>query len=80
MSILFNLIAKGGPVMIPLTGLSVATIACGIERTIFWVQVLRVEDKIAHDVLDAAQYSLDEATAIALRAADWSFSARSTAT
>jgi biopolymer transport protein ExbB len=70
MSILFDLIAKGGPVMVPLVGLSVATFSCAIERTIFWVQVLRVEDKIAHDVLDAAQYSLDDATAIALRAAD----------
>lgn len=70
MSTLYDVIAKGGPVMIPLGALSVATIAQAIERTVFWYQVLRVEDKIAHDVLDAAQYDLDAATAIALRAAD----------
>lgn len=70
MSNLLKLLSEGGPVMIPMVGLSVATIAIGVERAIFWVNLLRKEDQIAHDVLDAAQYDLEEAAAIAARAQD----------
>jgi biopolymer transport protein ExbB len=67
MSTLFDLLSKGGPVMIPMAGLSLATVACVLERSLFWFQQSRGEDRIAHDVLDAARYSLDDAYAIAER-------------
>lgn len=68
MANLFELVAKGGPVMIPLVGLSVATFACAMERGVFWTRVLQTERKVAHDVLEAARYSLTEAREIAERA------------
>lgn len=64
----FDLLVLGGPVMIPLVGLSVVTIACGLDRAWFWFQLLKQEDRIVHDVLEAARYDLDEAAAIAARA------------
>jgi biopolymer transport protein ExbB len=68
MTTLLELIAKGGPVMAPVVGLSVVTIATGVERAIFWFNLLRKEDEIARDVLEAAHYDLDGAAAIAERA------------
>ncbi|HEY9639163.1 MAG TPA: MotA/TolQ/ExbB proton channel family protein [Coleofasciculaceae cyanobacterium] len=65
MSNLLDLAREGGPVMPPMLGLSVVTIACGLERAWFWYQLLSKEDKVVHDVLDAAQYSLEEARSIA---------------
>jgi biopolymer transport protein ExbB len=65
MAFVFELVAKGGPVMIPVVGLSVLTIATGIERTVFWIDLLRKENRIAQDVLDAAHYDLDQARTIA---------------
>ncbi len=62
------MLIKGGPVMIPIVGLSVATIACALERGWFWFQLLRQEDKIVHDVLEAARVDLDKAAAIASQA------------
>lgn len=54
--------------MIPLLGLSIATIACAAERGWFWFQFLRQEDRIVHDVLEAARVDLDKAAAIASQA------------
>lgn len=68
MSTVFDLVAEGGPVMVPLAGLSIATLACAVERSIFWLQVLRSEDRIVRDVLEAAHYDLERAAAIARRA------------
>lgn len=51
--------------MIPIVGLSVATLACALERGLFWYQLLSQEDRIVHDVLEAAGYDLDKAAAIA---------------
>jgi biopolymer transport protein ExbB len=68
MSNLLDLVMKGGPVMIPIVGFSVATIACALERAWFWYQLLSQEDRIVHDVLEAARYSLDEARTIAEQA------------
>jgi biopolymer transport protein ExbB len=70
MSTLFELVVKGGPVMVPMIGLSVAAIACGLERGWFWYKFLSQEDRIVHDVLDAARYSLDKAEEIAEKAQD----------
>ncbi len=64
----FNFIQEGGPIMWPLLGLSVATIACTMERGWFWYQLLRQEGKIVHDVLEAARLDLDDAAAIACKA------------
>lgn len=68
MSRIFDLIVSGGPVMIPIVGLSVATFACALERGWFWFQLLRQEDRIVHDVLAAARVDLDKAAAIASQA------------
>lgn len=56
--------------MWPLLGLSVASIACALERAWFWYKLLTKEDRIVHDVLEAANYDLDKAAAIAERAQD----------
>lgn len=64
----YNFILEGGPIMWPLVGLSVATISCAIERGWFWFQLLRQEDKIVHDVLEAARIDLEKAAAIAYQA------------
>lgn len=64
----FDLLVKGGPVMIPIVGLSVATFACTFERAWFWYRLLKEEDRIVHDVLEAARYDLTKATAIATHA------------
>lgn len=68
MSTIYTFLAKGGPVMIPIMGLSVLTLACAFERTIFWIRLISQEHRIVHDVLDAARCSLDEAVAIAKHA------------
>lgn len=69
-STLFDLIAKGGPVMIPMAGLSVLTLACALERAWFWWHVLSGEDQLAHEILEAAQHDLDKARSIAQSASD----------
>jgi len=68
MARLFDLVVQGGPVMIPLVGLSVVTLACALDRAQFWYRLLKQEDRIVHDVLDAARYDLDEAASIAAQA------------
>jgi biopolymer transport protein ExbB len=54
--------------MWPLLALSVSTIACGLERGIFWFQLLSQEHRIVRDVLQAARHDLEKAAAIAERA------------
>ena len=54
--------------MWPMLALSVSTIACGLERGIFWVQLLTKEHRIVRDVLQAARHDLEKAAAIAERA------------
>lgn len=65
MTTLYNSLAAGGPVMIPLVLLSVMTLACSLERLWFWVRFLIRENKIVNDVLEAARFSLEEALKIA---------------
>jgi biopolymer transport protein ExbB len=65
MSKILDLVIQGGPVMVPLLGLSVAAFACAMERTWFWLRVLSQEKRIVHDVLQAAHHSLEEAVTIA---------------
>ncbi len=68
MSNLFETLSKGGPTMIPLVGLSIATIACGLERSWFWFRLMSQEERIVHDVLEAARFDLSRAAEIASQA------------
>jgi len=70
METVFDLVMKGGPVMIPILGFSVFTISTGLERAWFWYRLLSKEDRIVHDVLEAARTDLDEARDIAAQARD----------
>jgi biopolymer transport protein ExbB len=65
MSTVLDFLAKGGPVMIPIMGCSVLTISCGLERALFWTELLKREGKVVSDVLEAARRDLNEAAAIA---------------
>lgn len=70
MNTLFDLLVKGGPVMVPIVGLSVVTLACAFDRAVFWFRLLRREDRIVQDVLAAARYDLRGAEDIAEKAQD----------
>jgi biopolymer transport protein ExbB len=65
MSNLFSLLARGGPVMIPMAACSILTISCALERSKFWINLLSRESRIVHAVLDAARRDLNEAAMIA---------------
>jgi biopolymer transport protein ExbB len=65
MSNFYEIIQKGGPVMYPIVGLSILTLACALERAVFWYQITTNEGKIARDILATARYSLDDAREIA---------------
>ena len=54
--------------MWPLLVLSIFTIACALERAWFWFRLLSREDRIVHDVLEAAHYDLRKAAEIAASA------------
>ena len=68
MSNIYEFVSKGGPVMWPLVGLSVMTIGCALERANYWWKLISQEDRIVHDVLEAARSSLDDAASIAYQA------------
>ncbi len=51
--------------MWPLLMFSVLMISCALERAWFWFRLLSQEDRIVHDVLDAARYDLQKAADIA---------------
>lgn len=68
MAIVYDLFRAGGLTMYPLLFLSVGTIACALERSAFWFQLLTKENLIVRDVLAAARFDLDKALAIAYEA------------
>lgn len=70
MTTVFDFLAKGGPVMVPILGCSVLTVATAFERTWFWTRLLQREGQVLNEVLDAARRDLDEAAAIAAQAGD----------
>ncbi|PSN20728.1 biopolymer transporter ExbB [filamentous cyanobacterium CCP5] len=70
MSTVLDFLVKGGPVMVPIMGCSVLTIATAFERSLFWTRLLKREGQVVDDVLDAARRDLSEAAAIALQAQD----------
>lgn len=51
--------------MWPLLALSVVTVTCALERAWFWFRLLSQEDRIVHDVLEAARFDLHKAAEIA---------------
>ena len=70
MTTVLDFLAKGGPVMVPILGCSVLTIATALERSLFWTKLLRREDQVVSDVLDASRRDLTQAAAIASQAQD----------
>lgn len=56
--------------MVPILGCSVLTIATALERSLFWTKLLRREDEVVNDVLDASRRDLTQAAAIAAQAQD----------
>jgi biopolymer transport protein ExbB len=70
MSTVFDFLAKGGPVMVPILGCSVLTIATALERSLFWTRLLQREGQVVNEVLDAARRDLNQAAAIAGQAQD----------
>ncbi len=70
MSNLFETIVKGGPTMIPLVGMSIATIACTLERSWFWFRLMTQEERVVHDVMEAARFDLSKAAEIASQSQD----------
>ncbi|HSM82194.1 MAG TPA: MotA/TolQ/ExbB proton channel family protein [Nodosilinea sp.] len=70
MTTVLDFLVKGGPVMVPIVGCSVLTVATALERALFWTQLLRREDQVVNDVLDASRRDLSQAAAIAAQAQD----------
>lgn len=70
MTTVLDVLVKGGPVMVPIMGCSVLTIATALERTLFWTKLLRREDQVVSDVLDASRRDLTQAAAIAAQSQD----------
>lgn len=66
---MFELIKAGGPVMYPLIALSVFAFAGIMDRVIFWVGILRLEQKTAENILAIARQNLEVAAEVAQEAA-----------
>ncbi|MEM7792846.1 MAG: MotA/TolQ/ExbB proton channel family protein [Cyanobacteria bacterium P01_C01_bin.118] len=63
-----ELFSIGGPVMLPLAGLSVLALGTIIERIWFWSRIITREREVAGRVLEAARREWPAATEIAQRA------------
>jgi biopolymer transport protein ExbB len=70
MSTLFDLLVKGGPVMVAIGGASVLTVACALERARFWTNLLKREGKVVNEVLELSRSDLSAAAAIAAKDRD----------
>ncbi|MBD1916330.1 MULTISPECIES: MotA/TolQ/ExbB proton channel family protein [Cyanophyceae] len=70
MTTVLDVLVKGGPVMVPILGCSVLTIATALERALFWTKLLRREDQVVAEVLDASRRDLSQAAAIAAQSQD----------
>lgn len=68
MSNLFETVEKGGLTMIPLVGMSIATIACALERSWFWFRLMTQEERVVQEVMEAARFDLSKAAEIASQA------------
>ena len=49
MATVLDFIAKGGPVMVPILGCSILTVATALERTLFWTHLLRREQRVVDE-------------------------------
>jgi biopolymer transport protein ExbB len=56
--------------MIPMVGLSIATVSCAMERGLFWYKLYKGEAEVAQNVLATAKHDLVEARLIAERHQD----------
>jgi biopolymer transport protein ExbB len=65
MTRMYDTFLAGGLVMWPLLGLSIVTIACVMERSWFWYQLVLLEKRVVREVLTAAKVDLQKAEAIA---------------
>ena len=65
MTRVYDLLIQGGFVMLPLLGLSILTISCGLDRAWFWFQLLTQEATLVNDVLGTAHSNLEQAKDIA---------------
>ncbi len=70
MTTVLDFLVKGGPVMVPIVGCSVLTIATALDRTLFWTKLLQREGQVVNEVLDAARRDLSQAASIAAQAQD----------
>ncbi|MBW4462402.1 MAG: MotA/TolQ/ExbB proton channel family protein [Nodosilinea sp. WJT8-NPBG4] len=70
MATVLDVLVKGGPVMVPIMGCSVLTIATALERALFWTKLLRREDQVVSEVLDASRHDLSKAAEIAAQSQD----------
>ncbi|MBD2107757.1 MotA/TolQ/ExbB proton channel family protein [Nodosilinea sp. FACHB-13] len=70
MATVLDVLVKGGPVMVPIMGCSVLTIATALERALFWTKLLRREDQVVSEVLDASRRDLSKAAEIAAQSQD----------
>lgn len=70
MTTVLDFLAEGGPVMVPIMACSVLTIATALERTVFWTKLLKRENQVVSEVLDASRRDLSEAAGIAAKAQD----------
>lgn len=60
--------------MVPIVGLSVLTLACALERGVFWFRLLHRNQRTARSILEAARYDLKDATAIAEKSSNLAIS------
>jgi biopolymer transport protein ExbB len=70
MSNVYDFLVKGGPVMVPIVGTSIFTLACAFERATFWTHLLKRESEVVNEVLDASQRDFSAAAAIAAKSRD----------
>ncbi|TVP68329.1 MAG: MotA/TolQ/ExbB proton channel family protein [Leptolyngbya sp. LCM1.Bin17] len=70
MTTVFDFLARGGPVMVPIMGCSVLTIATALERGLFWTKLLKREGQVVNQVLEASRRDLSQAAAIAVQSQD----------
>jgi biopolymer transport protein ExbB len=70
MTTVLDFLVKGGPVMVPIVGCSVLTMATALERALFWTKLLKREDQVVSAVLEAARRDLSEAAGLATQAQD----------
>jgi biopolymer transport protein ExbB len=70
MTTVLEFLARGGPVMVPIMGCSVLTIATALERSLFWTNLLRREDQVVNEVLETSRQDLNAAAAIAAQSQD----------